>query len=56
MMLDTDLLCDKEKQWFISLSNILLIFSAYVSVKSPIQSLLHIIFIKSVSAGGKDDR
>jgi len=56
MILDTDPLCDMDKQWFISWNNILLNSSVYACVKSSIQSFLHIIFIKSFNAGGKDDR
>jgi hypothetical protein len=56
MIIDTDPLCDMDEQWFISLNNIILKYSVYACVNSSIQSLLHIIFIKSVYAGGKDDR
>jgi len=56
MILDTDPLCDKEKQWFISRDNILLKFFVSACVKTSIKSPIHNIFINSVNAGGKDDR
>jgi len=56
MILDTDPLCDMDKQWFISWNNILLNSAVYTYVKSSIQSFLHIIFINYATAGGIDDR
>lgn len=56
MILDTDPPGDKEKQWFISMNNILLKFFISACVKTSIESIIHNIFINSVNTGGKDDR
>jgi hypothetical protein len=56
MILDTDPLCDMDKQSFISWNNILLNSSFHACVKSSIQYFLHIILFNFVVAGGKDGR